>query len=243
MRPAAQHNRPRGRQEALPHQERNHPRPEQFLQGVEVGSRDDMEQAVACEQAVGNHRVQVRVEIQVLAKGVDGHDYTGEAVGQVQGGLHVFQQARVGDVAEFLEQGAVETEVRAQHLGDAEGEVTVRDGEQDRLGDQRAEKLDLLLVAGGAEPAAFAGEGQQVFVLAMVAPDAGEAVFEVAAVHELVHDLGDDRAQKAVAGLETLFVGGKKGVEVPGQALPERRGAGFAGAVGLHLPGYMRLAP
>ena len=68
----------------------------------------------------------------------------------------------------------------------------------------------------------------------MVAADAGEAVFQVAAVQELAHHLGDDRAQEAVAGLETLFVGGKKGVEVPGQALPEGRGAGFAGAVGLH---------
>jgi len=64
--------------------------------------------------------------------------------------------------------------------------------------------------------------------------------YSVAAVHELVHDLRDDGAQEAVAGLEMLFVGGKKGVEVPGQALPEGRGAGFAGAVGFHLPGYMR---
>ena len=64
--------------------------------------------------------------------------------------------------------------------------------------------------------------------------------YSVAAVHELVHDLRDDGAQEAVAGLKTLFVGGKKGVEVPGQALPEGGGAGFAGAVGFHLPGYMR---
>ena len=60
--------------------------------------------------------------------------------------------------------------------------------------------------------------------------------YSVAAVHELVHDLRDDRAQEAVVGLKTLFVGGKKGVDVPGQALPEGRGAGFAGPVGLHLP-------
>ena len=35
-----------------------------------------------------------------------------------------------------------------------------------------------------------------------VAADAGEAVFEVAAVHKLIHDLRDDRAQEAVAGLK-----------------------------------------
>ena len=64
--------------------------------------------------------------------------------------------------------------------------------------------------------------------------------YSVAAVEKLAHDLGDDRAQEAVAGLEKCFVGGKKGVEVPEQALPEGRGAGFAGAVGFHLPGYMQ---
>jgi hypothetical protein len=53
----------------------------------------------------------------------------------------------VGKAAQVLEQGAVETEVRAQHLGHAEGEVAVRDGKQDRLGQERPEKLDLLLVA------------------------------------------------------------------------------------------------
>ena len=69
---------------------------------------------------------------------------------------------------------------------------------------------------------------------ALVAADAGESLPQVATVQELVHDLGDDGAKKAEMRLETLFVGGKKGVEVPGQALPEGRGAGFAGAVGLH---------
>jgi hypothetical protein len=65
---------------------------------------------------------------------VDAHDDAGKAVGLVQGGLHVFQQAFVGDAAVILEQGAVEAEVGTQHLGDAEGEMAVRDWEQDCLG-------------------------------------------------------------------------------------------------------------
>ena len=116
----------------------------------------------------------------------------------------------------------------------------MRDREEDCLGEQRAEKLDLLLVAGRAKPAPLAGEGQQVFMRTVVTPHAGESVRQVAAVHELVHDLRDDRAQKAVARLKKRLVGGKKGVEVPGQALPEGRGAGLALAVGLHLPRYMQ---
>ena len=75
---------------------------------------------------------------------------------------------------------------------------------------------------------------------AVIAPDASETVLQVAAVHELADHLRDNRAQKAETRLETLFVGGKEGVEVPGQALPEGRIAGFALAVGLHLPGYMQ---
>jgi hypothetical protein len=54
---------------------------------------------------------------------VDAHDDAGKAVGQVQGSLHVFQQAFVGDAAVILEQRAVEAEVGAQHLGDAEGDA------------------------------------------------------------------------------------------------------------------------
>ncbi len=37
-------------------------------------------------------------------------------------------------VAQVLEQVTLEAEVGTQHLGDAEGEMAVRDGKQDRLG-------------------------------------------------------------------------------------------------------------
>lgn len=43
-------------------------------------------------------------------------------------------------------------------------------------------------------------------MLAVVAAHAGEAVFEVAAVEELVDDLRDDGAQEAVPGLILFLV-------------------------------------
>lgn len=61
---------------------------------------------------------------------VDGHDDAGEAIGKAEGGLHVLDQALVRDAAESLEQGAVEAEVRAQHLWDTHGKVAVRDGKR-----------------------------------------------------------------------------------------------------------------
>jgi predicted DNA-binding transcriptional regulator YafY len=79
--------------------------------------------------------------------------------------------------------------------------VAVGDWEKNALGQQGSEKLDLFLVAGWTEPAAFAGEGQQVVFLAMVAADAGEPALQIAAVHELDDHLGDDGPQKAVTGL------------------------------------------
>jgi len=63
--------------------------------------------------------VQVRVKIEILAEGVDAHDDAGKAVGLVQGCLHVFQQAFVGDAAVILEQGAIEAEPTEGRPADA----------------------------------------------------------------------------------------------------------------------------
>jgi len=70
-------------------------------------------------------------------------------------------------------------------------------------------------------------------VLALVATHAGEAAFEVAAVQELVDDLRDNGAQKAVAGLVALLVHVQERVEMPRQALPERRLPGPARTIDL----------
>ena len=64
--------------------------------------------------------------------------------------------------------------------------MPVRHRIEDALGQQRPEELDLLLVAGRAEPAALAGEGQQAVLLAVIAPDAGEAAGQVPALEELL---------------------------------------------------------
>jgi hypothetical protein len=90
------------------------------------------------------------------------------------------------------------------------------------------------LVAGGAKPAALAGEGEQILVLAMVAPDAGEAALQVAAVEEFVDHLGDDGAEEAVAGLVLLGIDFLELVVVAVGALPERRLFRISGAIGLH---------
>jgi len=152
----------------------------------------------------------------------------------------------VGDAAQILEQATVEAEVRAQHLWNSECEVTMGDREKDCLVQKGSEKLDLLLmtrrtphqspagtvrgklhhrpscpgVAQRAKP--DAGERKEVFVLTMVAADAGETLFQVAAVQKFVHHIRDDWAQEAIAWLIPLFIDGEERTEITRQALPER---------------------
>ena len=110
-----------------------------------------------------------------------------------------------------LSKSRSQRKVRAEHLGDAEHEMPVRHRIEDALGQQRPEELDLLLVA---EPAALAGEGQQAVLLAVIAPDVGEAAGQVPALEELLNHLWDDGRQEAIAGLEPLLVGLEQLVEM-----------------------------
>ena len=177
----------------------------------------------------------VGVEIKVFAKRVQRQDDPRDALGAVQGGTEVFPQALMGQGAEPLEQPPVPLEVGAQHSGNGQDVVPVRHGGQHMIQDEAGGGLDILLVAGGAEPAALAGKGQQVFVLAMVTADAGKAALQIAAVQELADHLGDDGAQEAVAGLVNFLVSPLELIVVPAGALPERRLLWISGAIDLHL--------
>jgi hypothetical protein len=52
----------------------------------------------------------------------------------------------------------------------------------------------------------LAGEGQEVFRPAVRAADAGESEFRVAAVEIAINHLLDDRPEKTVLPLETVFI-------------------------------------
>ena len=139
------------------------------------------------------------------------------------------------DEAEFLDQFAMKSKIRTKHFQDREREMPVWHWREDGLGKQRAEELHFLLVARRAEPPALARERQQVFVGAVVAAHAGEAVGEIPAAHELADDLRDDRAQEPVIVLVGLGVDVQKRVKMRVQALPERGEFRPAGTVCLRL--------
>src|SRR5674476_119246 len=75
-----------------------------------------------------------------------------------------------------------------------------------RLSSGREGNREMVPPAHLAEVPALAGEGKQVFVGTGVTPDAREPVLEDAAGEELVRDLADDGAPRAVVAREALVV-------------------------------------
>ena len=119
----------------------------------------------------------------------------------------------------------------AQDFGDGEDELAVRDFVADGGGDPIGGLADAALVAGGAEVAAFAGEGEEAFVAAVGAVEAKETGGEVAAAEEVADGGEDVGPERAEGGAVVFLVAGEEGVPGGGEELPEGRGAGAAGLV------------
>ena len=93
-----------------------------------------MKLALAIKQSVGYQRVQVRMKVEIFAECVDRHDDGRNTV------MHCCANAAcvarritqkvthtlTRDAAELLEQSAVKSKVRPQHLWDREGEMPMR---------------------------------------------------------------------------------------------------------------------
>ena len=98
-------------------------------------------------------------------------------------------------------------------------------------GDPVAGGADAALVAGWTEVAALAGEGEQAFVTAVGALEAGEARGEVAAAEE-GFDGGRGGGVERAEGLAVFsLVVGEEFVPAVADELPEGRGTGAAGLV------------
>ena len=136
-----------------------------------------------------------------------------------------------GGFEEEVEEVAAFAEDAAEDFGDGEDELAVGDFVADGGGDPVGGLADAALVAGGAEVAAFAGEGEEAFVAAVGAVEAEKAGGEVAAAEEIADGGEDVRAERAEGGTVVFLVGGDEGVPGGGEDLPEwaRRGGGGVG--------------
>ena len=113
--------------------------------------------------------------------------------------------------------------------------MAVGDVVADGCGDPCAGLADAALVAGGAEVAALAGEGEEAFVAAIRAVEAEETGGKIAAAEEIAHGGEDIGTERPHGGTVAFFVANKEGVPGGSDDLPERRGTGVAGFVdGMH---------
>ena len=204
---------------------------EEFDGWVEVFGGHAMEPAVGGKEAVGGEDVEVRVEDQIVAKGVDGGDGTEFPVGEVEAGAECVAEGFGGGVEEVGEEVAALAEDAAQDAGDGEDELAVRDFVADGGGDPVADGADAALVAGRAEVTALAGEGEEAFVAAVGALEAGEAGGEVATAEERFNAGGGGGVERAEGLAVKFFVEGEEGVPAVVEDLPEGGGAWAAGLV------------
>ena len=195
---------------------------EEFFNHVIRNLWGRMPDAFLVEEAVGCQSVDMRVEIKVFAEGVKGQEEGGAPFREIEGGTEDGGDCLLGDGAKPLQEAAITVESRSEKLGQSENVVAMSDRQQNMVDQVGSGALDFALMTGGAEPASLAGEGEEVLVLAVVTPDAGEAWFERAAVDELFHDLFHHRAERTVLEFVGVEVTGHESGLMPLGALPER---------------------
>jgi len=195
---------------------------EEFDGGTEIFSGHAVEATVGGEESVGSEKVEVRVEDEVVAEGVEGGDGSDAALGEVESGAVGVLEGLDGGMKEYGEELAAFAKDAAQDTGDGEDELAVRNFVADGGRDPFAGGADAALVAGGAEVAAFAGKGEESFVTAIRALEAGEAGGKVAAAEEGL-DGGDGGGWKWAEGFTVFrFVVGEKVIPAVVDELPER---------------------
>ena len=194
---------------------------EVFGHGAEGVGRHGVEFAFCIEEAIGCEDVDVGVEEEVVAKGVDGGCGGDAALGEVEPGAEGVAQGVDGRLEEMVEEVAAFAEDAAEDFWDGEDVLAVGDGLADGGGDPGADLQGAALVAGGTEVAGFAGEGKEVLVAAVGAVVASEAGGDVATAKELL-DVGDGFwAQGAHGGAVVGFVAGNELVPGVVDELPE----------------------
>ena len=138
----------------------------EFGHRTEVGRRHAVEAAFFVEEAIGGEDVDMGVEEEVVAKGMDGGGGGDASVGEIEAGAEGVAESVGGGLEEQIEEVAAFAEDAAEHFRDGEDELAMGNGNglADGGGDPCAGLEGAALVAGGAEVAGFAGEGEEVLV-------------------------------------------------------------------------------
>ena len=123
--------------------------------GREIFGGHAVEAAIRGEETVGSEEMEVGVEDEVVAEGVEGGDGSDAALGEVEAGAEGVLKGGGGGVEEVGEEAAAFAKDAAQDLGDGEDELAVGDFVADGGGDPPAGGADTALVGLGNR---FVGE-------------------------------------------------------------------------------------
>jgi hypothetical protein len=156
----------------------------EFDGGGEIFGGHAVEAALGVEESGGGKDVEVGMEDEVIAEGVDSGDGGEFPIGEIETGAEGIAEGIGGGVEEVGEEMAAFAEDAAQDFGHGEDELAVGDFVADGCGDPVADSAGAALVAGGTEVAGLAGEGEEAFVATIGALEAGEAGGEVAAAEK-----------------------------------------------------------
>jgi hypothetical protein len=201
--------------------------------GDEVGGFEYLEVALGGVVALGavDDGLAGCIPSDFLLRGVDSGDGPDATVGKAEADPEGVLEGGGGGVEEEGEKVAALAKDAAQDLGDGEDELAVGDFVADGGGDPLADGAGAALVAGGAEMAALAGGGEEAFVSAVRALEAGEAGGEVTTTEEGLDGV-DGVGVEWAEGLAVVFlVIGEEGLPAVVDDLPERRGTGATGLV------------
>jgi hypothetical protein len=157
---------------------------EEFDGGGEAFLRHAVGSAIGGKEAVGREDMDMRMEDQVIAEGVDGGDGSNATVGKIKTSAEGILEGGCGSVEEVGEEFPSFAENAAQNSGNREDKLAVRHVMADACGDSAAGTADATLVAGGAEVAALACKGEEFFVTAVRALATCETGSEVAAAEK-----------------------------------------------------------
>ena len=206
---------------SLAEEQPEHAVAKEMLQGIEINLWKRNEPAGRRENAIGHQGMQVGMEFDQIAIGLDDYDDARDGPRVLTGSAEERLQGVGRALAQLSQEAAVFPEVDAQHFRNGKNVLTMGDRGQNLVGHPRPELEHALLVAGGAEVPPFARERQEILVPTRITPHPGEPLGEVAAREEFLHDAADDGAVEAVLFLVPGGIGCLEFAEVGLHALVE----------------------
>jgi hypothetical protein len=164
-----------------------------------------MEDARLIHLALRHQKMEMRVEIDTLPEGLDDRDNTGLECFPRRG-LKIGKKRLDGTAAKIAQEPKLELEKDAQHLGDREDHLAMRNVQEERLPQPLTPFFQPLGMTGGTEPPGLVGKHQKMFRPAAWAPDPGKPAAGIAAIEIFFDNILDDRPEIPIFPLKTALV-------------------------------------